>query len=214
MTTREAVAAATLYLVTDARPAVRPLETFLEAAIAGGVGVVQFRDRALDDGELLRIAVRCADVCKRLGVPFIVNDRADIAVLSGADGVHLGQDDLSPANARRIVGPDAIVGLSTHSPEQVDAAEHEPIDYIGVGPIHATPTKAGRPAVGIALVRYAAAHCSRPFFAIGGLDPSTVTAVAAAGGRAVSALRWLTQAADPTAAAQAIIAALSSARGF
>jgi thiamine-phosphate pyrophosphorylase len=202
-----------LYLITDARPALKPFELFLEAAVGGGVDMVQLRDRELDDAELLRVAIRGAAVCSRLGVPFIVNDRADIAVLAGADGVHLGQSDVPPSAARRIVGPGAIIGLSTHSPEQIDAAEREPADYIGVGPIHATPTKPGRPAVGPALVRYAAAHYSRPFFAIGGLEPSNVAEVVAAGGRSVSVLRWISQAHDPQSAARAMVAALDSGGG-
>jgi len=199
-----------LYLITDARPALRPFEAFLEAAIAGGVDMVQLRDRELDDAGLLSMAIRGSEVCSRLGVPFIVNDRVDIAVLAGADGVHLGQDDIPPSLARRLVGPTAIVGLSTHSPEQIGAAEREPVDYIGVGPVHATPTKPGRAAVGTALVRYAAAHCTRPFFAIGGLEPSNVAEVVAAGGRGVSVLRWVSQARDPRAAALEMIAALPS----
>jgi thiamine-phosphate pyrophosphorylase len=202
-----------LYLVTDARPALQPFEAFLEAAIAGGVGMVQLRDRELEDGDLLRAAIRGAATCAKLQIPFIVNDRADIAQASGADGVHLGQTDLPPAAARRILGADAIIGLSTHTPEQIDAVEREPVDYIGVGPIHATPTKPGRPPVGSALVRYAAAHCSRPFFAIGGLEPSNVADVVAAGGRAVSVLRYVSKARDPHAAAREIVEALSSGCG-
>jgi thiamine-phosphate pyrophosphorylase len=202
-----------LYLITDARPALQPFEAFLEAAIAGGVGMVQLRDRELDDADLLRVAIRGVGACAPLGVPFIINDRADIALLANADGVHLGQDDLPPSQARRILGGDAIVGLSTHSAEQIRAAEAEPIDYIGVGPIHATPTKPGRPAVGAELVRYAAAHCNRPFFAIGGIDPQNVGAVVAAGGRSVSVLRWVSLARDPKSAAREMIDALWSGAG-
>jgi thiamine-phosphate pyrophosphorylase len=202
-----------LYLITDSRPVFQPFEAFLEAAVAGGVGMVQLRDRELEDGDLLRAAIRGAGACEKLRIPFIVNDRADIAKASGADGVHLGQSDLPPAAARRILGPGAIIGLSTHSPEQIDAAEREPVDYIGVGPIHETPTKPGRAAVGSALVRYAAAHCSRPFFAIGGLEPSNVAAVIDAGGRAVSILRYVSKARDPQAAAREIVAAITSGGG-
>ena len=210
MSAAEQLARVGLYLITDSRPALEPFEAFLEAAIAGGVGMVQLRDRELEDCELLRVATRAARVCAKLQIPFIVNDRADIAQASGADGVHLGQTDLPPATARRILGHKAIIGLSTHSPEQIDAAEREPVDYIGVGPIHATPTKPGRPAVGSELIRYASAHCSRPFFAIGGLEPSNVADVTAAGGRAVSVLRYVSRARDPRTAAREIVAALSS----
>jgi thiamine-phosphate pyrophosphorylase len=212
-TRREQLERVRLYLITDARPALQPFEAFLEAAIAGGVGMVQLRDRELEDAALLQVAIRGVRTCAPLRVPFIVNDRADIAMLAGADGVHLGQCDLKPAQARRIVGPDAIVGLSTHSADQIAAAETEAVDYIGVGPIHATPTKPGRPAVGAALVRYAAAHSSRPFFAIGGIEPSNVSEVVDAGGRAVSVLRFVSRASDPRAAARDILDALSSGRG-
>jgi thiamine-phosphate pyrophosphorylase len=202
-----------IYLITDARPALAPFEAFLEAAVAGGVGMVQLRDRELDDADLLRVAIRGVRTCAPLGIPFIVNDRADIALLAGADGVHLGQSDVPPSHARRIVGDDAIVGLSTHSQEQIEAAATEPVDYIGVGPIRETPTKPGRPAVGAELVRYAAAHCSLPFFAIGGIDPSNVGEVVDAGGRAVSVLRWITRARDPRTAAREVADALASGAG-
>ena len=213
MRTTALLAQVRLYLITDSRPALQPIEAFLEAAVAGGVGMVQLRDRELEDGGLLHAAIRAAGACAKLRIPFIVNDRLDIAQASGADGVHLGQTDMPPAAARRILGPDAIIGLSTQSPAQVDAAEREPVDYIGIGPIHATPTKPGRPAVGTALVRYAAARCSRPFFAIGGLEPSNIADVAAAGGRAVSVLRFVSKARDPQAAARAIVGAISSGSG-
>ena len=175
--------------------------------------MVQLRERDLDDGDLLRVAIRAAAVCNRLGVPFIINDRPDIAVLAGADGVHLGQSDLPPLQARRMVGDGAIVGLSTHSPEQISAAEREPVDYIGVGPIHVTPTKPGREAVGAALVRFAVTHSSRPFFAIGGIEPSNAGEVVAAGARAVSVLRWVVRASDPKRAASEMLAALRSGNG-
>ena len=202
-----------IYLITDARPVLQPFEAFLEAALAGGVGMVQLRARELDDAELLRVAIRGVRVCGPLGVPFIINDRADIAVLAGADGVHVGQCDVPPEQVRRIMGDDAIVGLSTHSPEQIQAAADEPVDYIGVGPIHATPTKPGRAAVGVELVRYAASHSKRPFFAIGGIDPANVGEVLAAGGRAVSVLSWVSRARDPQTAAREMSAALGSGGG-
>jgi thiamine-phosphate pyrophosphorylase len=125
-----------------------------------------------------------------------------------ADGVHVGQDDMSVAEARELAGPDRIVGLSTHTPAQVDAAAG--VDYIGVGPVHATPTKEGRPAVGTELVRYAAAHATVPFFAIGGIDTTTIGAVVEAGARRVSVVRAIAEAADPALAARTLRAALEA----
>ena len=121
--------------------------------------------------------------------------------------MHVGQDDTAVARAREVVGAQRLIGLSTHSPEQIDAADRLGADYIGVGPVHATPTKPGRPAVGLELVRYAAQHSSLPFFAIGGINAANLEAVRAAGGRRIAVLRALTDAADPRSAARALIAA-------
>lgn len=202
-----------LYLVTDASPAMQPLEGFLAAAIKAGVGMVQLRDRTRTDAELLADARRFARVCDLYGVPFIVNDRADVALACDAAGVHVGQDDLPAQEARALLGPRRIVGLSTHSPEQIDAANSLPVDYIGVGPVYATPTKPGRPQVGLDLVRYAAAHSRVPWFAIGGIDPTTAADVARAGARSVSVLRCVARSADPAAAVRDLLAALASAAG-
>lgn len=200
---------ARLYLIMDAQPRT-PAMRLIEAAIDGGVGMVQLREKRLADRELLALASSCAVLCRRRGVPFIVNDRVDIALASDADGVHVGQDDVPVDVARRLLGPDRIIGLSTHTPAQIDAARSIGADYIGVGPIHQTPTKPGRPAVGVELVRYAARHAAQPFFAIGGLDPGNVGAVIAAGGRNVAVLRWLTQADDPARAARTMLAAMEA----
>ena len=136
----------------------------------------------------------------------IVNDRPDLVTAAGADGVHVGQDDMTVDRARALVGRDRIVGLSTHTPAQVDAAAAEPeIDYIGVGPVHATPTKPGRPAVGLDLVRYAAAHAATPFFAIGGIDAGNAPDVRAAGAAAIAVVRAITDARDPESAARALL---------
>ncbi|HLJ84994.1 MAG TPA: thiamine phosphate synthase [Candidatus Eremiobacteraceae bacterium] len=205
------LASVRLYLITDAAPTVRPIEKFLEEAVGGGVDMVQLREKSLDDLTLLDVARRCASTCRRLGVPFIVNDRPDIALLAHADGVHLGQDDLPAADARRIVGSDAIIGLSTHSRAQVDAALASSVDYLGVGPVWETPTKPGRAAAGLDLVSYAGAHAAKPFFAIGGIDPSTVADVIGAGAKSVSVLRWIAQSEQPRSAAQAMLRALSLA---
>src|SRR4051794_9679795 len=130
-----------LYLCTPDRP---DLERFLESCIRGGVDVVQLRDKSLDARPLLERARLALRVCRGLGVPFILNDRPDLALEVGADGVHVGQEDAPPALARRILGPDAIVGLSTHAPAELDAAGGEPVDYVSTGPVGAAPTKPGR----------------------------------------------------------------------
>lgn len=139
------------------------------------------------------------------GAQLVVNDRADIARLSGADGVHVGQDDMAVAEARAITGPQLLVGLSTHTPAEIDAAD---ADYIGVGPVHATPTKPGRLAVGLDLVRHAAEHAELPWFAIGGVDPASVAAVVDAGATRIAVVRAITDSRDPEAAAGALRAAL------
>ena len=188
-----------LYLITPARP---DLPEFLEAAIRGGVDVVQLRDKELPDGALLKALREAREATRRLGVPLVVNDRADLAALVRADLVHVGQDDLPVPAVRRFgLG----VGLSTHAPEEIDAADS---DYIGVGPVYATPTKAGRPAVGLELVRYAADHATRPWFAIGGIDRTNVEAVVAAGATRVAVVRAIGEAEDPEAAACELRAAL------
>ena len=161
-----------MYLITPARD---DLVQLLEAATAGGVGIVQIRDRQLGDGELLRRLGLAREVTAGLGVPLVVNDRADIALLVEADFLHVGQDDL-PTSSVRSLG--LAVGLSTHATAEIDAAQ---ADYLGVGPVFETPTKAGRIAVGLDLVRYAAAHARVPWFAIGGIDESNAASVAAAG---------------------------------
>jgi len=196
----------------DATPGDGALETFLPAVITAGIAMVQLRERRLNDGDLVAVARRCAGLCKAGGVPFIINDRPDIALLCDADGVHVGQDDLSVGDVRSLVGSGRIVGLSTHSPDQVEAARASGADYIGVGPVHATPTKKGRPAVGLDLVRYAAAHAAQPFFAIGGIDPSNIRSVSAAGASSVSVLRWVTRAVDPPSAVTQLLAAMDAAR--
>jgi thiamine-phosphate pyrophosphorylase len=190
---------ARLYLVTPVRP---DLEEFLEAAVRGGVDLVQVRERALGDRELLTALERARAVTARLHVRLAVNDRPDLAVLSGADFVHVGQEDLPVAEARRFgVG----VGLSTHAPREIDAAD---ADYIGVGPVFATPTKEGRPAVGLELVRYAAERARSPWFAIGGIDPSNIRDVVGAGARRVAVVRAIGDAEDPERAAAELRAVL------
>jgi thiamine-phosphate pyrophosphorylase len=194
-------ASARLYLITPAR---LDLGDFLEAAVHGGVDLVQVRDKALPDGELLRALQEARSITGRLGVPLVVNDRPDLAVLCGADFVHVGQEDLPVEEARRFgVG----VGLSTHAPREIDAAD---ADYIGVGPVFTTPTKEGRPAVGLELVRYAAEHARAPWFAVGGIDASNAEEVVAAGARRIAVVRAIGEAADPETAARELRALLPS----
>jgi thiamine-phosphate pyrophosphorylase len=197
---RDALQAARLYLVCGEQS-----DAFLAQALSGGVDIVQLRLKDADDETIVATARRFAAVCRVHAVPLILNDRPDLVAAAGADGVHVGQDDAPVARARALVGPDRIVGLSTHSPAQVDAAGAEPeIDYIGVGPVHATPTKPGRPAVGLDLVRYAAAHAATPYFAIGGIDAGNVAAVRGAGATRIAVVRAITDAPDPEAAARAL----------
>jgi thiamine-phosphate pyrophosphorylase len=188
-----------LYLITAARP---DLDAFLEAAVRGGVDIVQIREKGLSDRDLLVVLQEARAVTHRLGVPLVVNDRPDLAVLSGADYVHLGQEDLPVAQARRFgIG----LGQSTHAPKEIDAADG---DYIGVGPVHSTPTKAGRPAVGLELVRYAAGRAPMPWFAIGGIDASNVADVVAAGATRIAVVRAIGEAPDPEQAARELRNAL------
>ncbi|HEY2330809.1 MAG TPA: thiamine phosphate synthase [Acidimicrobiales bacterium] len=183
-----------LYLCTGDRP---DLERFVEACIAGGVDVVQLREKHLEARPLLERAARLLRVCRGLGVPFILNDRPDLALEVGADGVHVGQGDAPPALCRRILGPAAIVGLSTHAPPEWDAAAAE-ADYLSAGPVSATPTKPGRAGTGLGYLRHAASSAeTRPWFVTGGATPDTVAAMAEAGARRFVAVRWLTEASDP-----------------
>jgi thiamine-phosphate pyrophosphorylase len=188
-----------LYLVTPVRPG---FGEFLAAAIRGGVDVVQVRDRSLADGRLLDELGEARVVTAAHGIPLGVNDRPDLAVLAGADFVHVGQDDI-PVEAARAFG--LPVGLSTHAPAEIDAARS---DYIAVGPVHTTPTKEGRRAVGPELVRYAAANATIPWFAIGGIDASNVADVVAAGATRVAVVRAIVGADDPEQAARELRAAL------
>ena len=197
---------AVLYLVCATRPGGRALAGVLEPALAGGVDLVQLRDKQAGDDELLAAAAVARELCDAAGALLILNDRPDLVVAAGADGCHVGQDDMGVAQARALAGPEALVGRSTHTPADIAGAAGA--DYIGVGPVHATPTKPGRPAVGLDLVRHAAAHAPVPFFAIGGIDAANVAAVVAAGARRIAVVRAIADAADPRAAAAGLRAAL------
>jgi len=197
-----------LYLCCPDRP---DLPRFLAACIRGGVDVVQLRDKSLEARPLLARARLALEVCRQHGVPFILNDRPDLALELGADGVHVGQDDAPPTLARRIVGPDALVGLSTHDPAQLEAAAREPVDYLSAGPVGPTPTKPGRAGTGLGYVSHAAAHTDRPFFVTGGVTAESVAKMVEAGGRRFVVVRFLTEAGDPEDRARVLRRALDGA---
>jgi thiamine-phosphate pyrophosphorylase len=198
LTDRQArLTAASLYLVCDAIEDDR-----LEAALRGGVDIVQLRMKDAEDAAVLEAAARFKSMTAEHGALFLINDRPDLALQADADGVHVGQDDISAGEARAVIGPDRILGLSTHTAQDVDGVRSDTIDYIGVGPVYATPTKPGRPAVGCELVSYAAQHATVPFFAIGGINRSNVAAVIAAGANRLAVVRAIGDADDPQQAAR------------
>jgi thiamine-phosphate pyrophosphorylase len=211
---RARLADARLYLCTDARRSRGDLAEFADAALAGGVDILQLRDKG-DEGplearqELAALEV-LAEACARHGALLAVNDRADVAVAAGADVLHLGQDDLPVAWARRIAGDEIVVGRSAHSADETAAAADEPgVDYFCAGPCWPTPTKPGRPAPGLDLVRTVAGRAPRrPWFAIGGIDHERLDEVIAAGAERVVVVRVITEAEDPRAAAAALTARL------
>ncbi|MFL5896964.1 MAG: thiamine phosphate synthase [Solirubrobacterales bacterium] len=238
---RERLRTARLYFVCDARPP-GDLEALLRAALGGGADIVQLREKKLGRAEIERAAGTFRRVADTFSALFIVNDDPELARSCDADGVHVGQDDVSPEEAREVLGPDAIIGLSTHTKEQIDAAGCVPaqadqarrergvlrrratedadrrrpgtvssVDYISVGPIWETPTKEGRPAVGLELIRHAAERAPHPFFAIGGIDPGNAGQVVAAGAERLCAVRAIRDAADPGAAAAALRQAFAAA---
>ncbi|MCP9805791.1 thiamine phosphate synthase [Cyanobium sp. T1B-Tous] len=207
---RELLARCRLYLVTSPVP---DLEGVVAAALGAGVRLVQYRAKeaaGLDDLQKLSQARALRQLCAAHGALFLVNDRIDIALAVEADGVHLGQGDLPPALARQLLGPDRLIGRSTHALAQLQQAVTEGCDYVGVGPVHATPTKPGREPVGLDYVRQAAAASPIPFFAIGGVEASNLAAVRAAGADRVAVVRAITEAVDPAAAAAALLAALEA----
>ncbi|QDW30367.1 thiamine phosphate synthase [Arthrobacter sp. KBS0702] len=219
---------ARLYLCTDARKGRGDFEDFVDAAFAGGVDIIQLRDKSLEAAEELELLEVLHSVAHRHGRLWAVNDRADLASLAGAPVFHIGQKDIPFAAAREFLGKGTVIGMSTHTPEQVDAAiaaapGRSGLDYFCVGPVWATPTKPGRAAVGLDLVRYAAAAIERaeagdsgrvsgvvPWFAIGGIDLSNVEQVVDAGAHRIVVVRAITEADDPAGAARALLAALDA----
>lgn len=205
---REKLRTARLYFVCDARPHGEDPEDRIEAALRGGVDIFQLREKELGRRTVELAASTARRLCDTYSALFVVNDDPELARSVDADGVHLGQADTSPVAARELLGNEALVGLSTHTPEQIDAAANEPIDYISVGPIWATPTKAGRPATGLDLIAYAASHAAVPFFAIGGIDTGNAAEVVAAGAHRLCVVRAIRDTDDPAAAAAELRRAL------
>lgn len=200
MSRHERLAAARLYLVCDARP-----RDWLAAALRGGVDLLQLRDKTLTETELIAAARPFREAADEAGALFVLNDRTDLVAACEADGVHVGQDDDPPARARATVGADRIIGLSTHSPQQLAAVPPE-VDYVAVGPVFETPTKPGRAAVGLEYVEHAATQdLGIPWFAIGGVNRETVGQVAAAGATRFVVVRAITEAHDPELAARELL---------
>lgn len=208
--TRERLRAARLYLILEASVRGRPAAEVVRPALEGGVDVVQLRDKAATDEQIVAAGRELRALCEEHGALFVVNDRVDLALRCGGHGVHLGQDDKRVEEARAQAGDRLLIGVSTHSPEQIAAAERSAADYLGVGPVHATPTKPGRAAVGLELVQHAAAHADKPWFAIGGIDARNAPALVAAGARRVAVVRAIRDAADPGRAASELLAAIET----
>jgi thiamine-phosphate pyrophosphorylase len=206
---RERLRTARLYFVCDARPQT-DLERLLRAALTGGADIVQLREKELGRVEIERAAETFRRVADTFSALFVVNDDPELARACDADGVHVGQDDVSAEEARELLGPDAVVGLSTHSEEQIAASAGRPVDYISVGPVWETPTKEGRPGVGTDLVRHAAEGAPHPFFAIGGIDTGNAGEVVKAGAERLCVVRAIRDAADPEAAATELRQAFAS----
>jgi thiamine-phosphate pyrophosphorylase len=197
---RERLRTARLYFVCDARPHGEDPEPLVRAALSGGADIVQLREKELDRRAIEVAAATFRRLCDTYSALFIVNDDPSLAVSTRADGVHLGQDDMPVAEARELLGADRLIGLSAHSREQIDSAAGA--DYISVGPIWETPTKEGRPAVGLELISYAARSAPLPFYAIGGIDLSNAAEVVAAGAQRLCVVRAIRDADDPTAVAE------------
>jgi thiamine-phosphate pyrophosphorylase len=207
---RERLGWARVYFVCDAWPHGADPEPLLRAALTGGVGMVELRERERPRNLIDRAAETYRRLCDTYSAPFIVNDDPRLALELKADGVHVGQEDASPQKARDTLGEEAIVGLSTHSGEQIEAANRAGVDYISVGPVWETPTKAGRPATGLDLIRTAAKAAQVPWFAIGGITPDNVGEVLDAGAERVCVVRAIRDAGDPTRAASELSAAIDA----
>jgi thiamine-phosphate pyrophosphorylase len=200
-----------LYLCTGIRDGGGQLAGFLDAVLSNGVDIVQMREKNADAKTQRSAALVFRELTDKHAALFIVNDDPDLAVSCDADGVHLGQEDVSPEKARELLGDGLLIGRSTHSPEELARALDEPVDYLGVGPVNGTPTKPGRPGVGLDYVRFAAERSAKPFFVTGGMNVQTIPSVLDAGASRVVVVRAMTEAADPAAAAKDLRALLPQA---
>ncbi len=209
MTTVFDISERSLYLCTPLRD---DLLSFVFDVVTSGVDIVQLREKDADARVLLAAARELATLCADLGVPFILNDRPDLALECGADGVHVGQDDAPVSLCRRLLGPEAIIGLSTHADEEFDRALGDDVTYLSAGPVEATPTKPGRPGTGVSYVASAAARSRVPVFVTGGVTPESIPVLAARGVRHFVVVRYLTQASRPSEAARALRHAIDEAR--
>ena len=208
---RQRLSWARLYFVSEARPHSQEPEPLLNAAMSAGAGMIELRDREQPKSVIQRSGATFRRLANTYSALFIVNDDPYLAMDLEADGVHVGQEDIDPAEARRIMGPDAIIGLSTHSREQIEAAASQPVDYISVGPIWETPTKKGRRATGLGLIETAAQIAQVLWFAIGGIEPGNVDQVVAAGAERVCVVRAIRDAPDPRAAGTTLFDAVDPA---
>ena len=204
MDRRERLTGARLYVVTDAREVRGDLESFLDAILSAGVDIIQLREKDAEAGDLLRWGETFKAAAEAHGALFVINDRPDVAAVLRADGVHVGQNDLPVEAVRRLMGPDILIGLSTHDEQQLKLAAPE-ADYVCVGPVFETPTKEGRPATGPEFVRFAARHERRPWFAIGGINEENFPVVVEAGARRIVVVRAVTEAGDPAEAARKLL---------
>jgi len=194
--------AAPLYLVTSPTP---NLLTIVESALKGGLPLVQYRNKEADDSVQIHEGKQLCELCHQYGALFLMNDRADLALAVGADGVHLGQQDLPIAVARQILGPNQIIGRSTTNPLEMASAIAQGADYVGVGPVYKTPTKPGKAPAGLDYVRYAAKHCPLPWFAIGGINADNIQAVIQAQAHGVAVVRAIMSATDPQKTAETLL---------
>jgi thiamine-phosphate pyrophosphorylase len=190
---------ARLYMICDTRPGGEEAEDVLRPALQAGVDIVQLRDKSADDREIVETSRIFRRLCDAYDALFIVNDSPELAIACAADGVHLGQNDVRPEEVRRVMGTDALIGLSTHSRDQIEAASG--VDYIGVGPVYATPTKPDYLPVGLELVQWASAHARVPCFAIGGINTGNLDHVLDAGATRVAVVRAICDAPEPGEAA-------------
>jgi len=179
-------------------------ETRLDAALRGGVDIVEIMESEASDAEVLAVAARLRPICERHGVPLMLNNRPQLVEQAGVDGVHVDAREIDLKQARETIGPDRLLGTSAHTPAEIDAAQAQPVDYISIGPVHATPTRPGRPAAGHGLVTYASRNSQLPFFAVGGIEPHNAGAVAAAGGQRIAVVRAITEASDPERSAMVL----------